>query len=263
MKMEAKNAFVLKNVSAGYGKNTVLKNISLEIMSGKITAVLGANGSGKSTLLRVLGGLIAPDSGEVSVFSEPAKNLCRRDFAKILSFVPQIRSVPSCTVSELLLRSRFPHKNFWRSYSVEDKKIVANALENMGLSKIADRELSTLSGGQRQKAYIAMALCQEASALLLDEPLSFLDISSQFEILEILKKIAERGRTVVIVSHDLAQSLEYSDQIAVLCDGKIAYAGLPDENAISALSRVFSVRAECVRLGKNRRRFVFSPKSEL
>ncbi|MBQ3826504.1 MAG: ABC transporter ATP-binding protein [Spirochaetaceae bacterium] len=253
------NAFSLAQISAGYAKNRVLTDVSLSIPCGKITSILGTNGGGKSTLLRVLCGQIKAKSGSLSILGHDSRRFSRRDFAKTIAFVPQNRVIPDCTVEQLLLCARFPHKHFFSPYSALDKHTVHDIIEKQGLQNIAQRPLAELSGGQRQKAYIAMALCQNTPILLLDEPLSFLDIACQFEILAILQHLAASGRTIVLVSHDLPLALEHSDKIAILDRGKIAYSGSPDENAAEELTRVFSVRAYRVKLIDGTFRFVFSP----
>ena len=258
------NAFELRDVSAGYSaKAAILKNITLSIPSGKITAILGANGSGKSTLLRVLSGQLRLSEGALSVFGQDCTKFSRRDFATHIACVVQSRNVPSCTVEELLLCARFPHKGVFSSYSASDKKIVCDVLKRLSLSDFASQKLSTLSGGQRQKVYIAMALAQDTNALLLDEPLSFLDIARQFEIMDLLKNIADEGKTVVLVSHDLTLALEYANKIAVLEHGNLSFSGNPDESAVNALNSVFDVCAKRVILSDGKPRFVFSPKSQL
>jgi len=250
------SAFVLENVSVVYGKTKALKDISLEIEENCITSILGVNGSGKSTLLKALSSFLPLQTGKITVFDK--SNLTRKEKAHLISYLPQYRSIPDCTVEQLLLYGRFPHKSFLHSYSQADKDFVANIIEENSLSPFAKTALSCLSGGQRQKAYIAMALCQEAKIMLLDEPLTFLDIKQQFEILSLLRSIATtKARSVVMVSHNLDLSLTLSDRIILLDSGSLVYSGTPDK-ATAYIDSIFGVKTHKVELPNQSSHYVFT-----
>ena len=144
-----------------------------------------------------------------------------------------------------MLHGRFPYLSYPRRYRQEDHRIAAAAMEKMGVTELADRSLSTLSGGQRQKVYIAMALAQDTPVMLLDEPNSFLDISHQLQLMDQAKALAAEGKTVVLVLHDLSLALEYADSLAVLSGGTCLLQGSPEEVFLSGcLERAFGVRIQ-------------------
>ena len=218
----------LKNTVSGYGGKRVLDSVSLAFPKGKLISLIGANGSGKSTLLKTVAGIIKADSGEIFVDGESTDTLSRRDRAKKIAYLAQGRSVPDMTVEQMVLHGRFPHLGYPRRYSEKDRKIAGDALRQMKIEQLADRPLSSLSGGMRQKAYIAMALTQDTDYILLDEPTTYLDISNQVELMHILRSLADAGKGIVAVMHDLELAFGFSDSIAVLKDGAIAACDTPE-----------------------------------
>lgn len=210
----------LKKVTAGYPSKTVLSEISLSVPKGTLISVIGKNGSGKSTLLKTVIGIINAKSGEMLVDGE--SELSRQSMAKKVSYLAQGKSVSDMTVEQLVLHGRFPHLSYPRRYSKKDREISSAALRQMGIADIAGTPLSALSGGMRQKAYIAMALAQDTDYILLDEPTTYLDISNQVELMKILRSLADRGKGIVAVMHDLPLAFGFSDRIAVIKDAKIA-----------------------------------------
>lgn len=236
----------LKGVCAGYGAKPVLRDLSLSLLKGGVTAVIGANGSGKSTLLKTVVGIIAPSSGEISIENMPAADLSRQEIARRVSYLAQGRNVPDLTVEQMVLHGRFPHLSYPRRYGRKDREIAGRALGQMGIAELSDRPLSTLSGGMRQKAYIAMALTQDTDYILLDEPTAYLDISGQLELMKILRGLAAGGKGVVAVLHDLPLAFSCSDRIAVLKDGGILLCDTPEAVCKSgAVRAVFGVELQC------------------
>ena len=218
----------LKNTVSGYGGKRVLEGVTLAFPKGKLISLIGANGSGKSTLLKTVAGIIKADSGEIFVDGESTDTLSRRDRAKKIAYLAQGRSVPDMTVEQMVLHGRFPHLGYPRRYSEKDRRIAGDALRQMKIEPLADRPLSSLSGGMRQKAYIAMALTQDTDYILLDEPTTYLDISNQVELMHILRSLADAGKGIVAVMHDLELAFGFSDSIAVLKDGAIAACDTPE-----------------------------------
>ncbi|MFF2909222.1 heme oxygenase [Paenibacillus sp. NPDC057934] len=207
-----------------------LKDIELSIPSGQLTAIVGPNGSGKSTLLRILAGLAAPESGEVRILGEELHKFPRRKLARTLAMLPQSKHVPeNLTVRELVAYGRSPYQSPWNySANAEDQQWIDHALQLTGTARYADRMFHTLSGGEQQKARIAMTLAQNTDILLLDEPTTFLDITHQFDVMNMLASINRgTGITIVMVLHDLPQAVAFSHHMVALRRGSLVAAGSP------------------------------------
>lgn len=238
-----------EGVSFGYGRRSaggaILDGLSAEIRGGSVTMLTGPNGSGKSTLLRVAAGTVEAWSGAVRIDGDDAAKLGADERARRTAYVPQTREIPDVTVGRLVLAGRFPHTSFPHLYSTRDREIAGAAMERLGIWELSERNVAELSGGQRQKAFLAMAVAQEAPNLLLDEPLTHLDIRQQLELVALVRSLAEEGRTVLMVVHDLPLALSSADRLLVLDGGKIAADGSPKDVAASgAIDRVFGVRTE-------------------
>lgn len=235
----------LKNIYAGYGKKQIIKDISISFSKSELVTVIGPNGSGKSTMLKSVMGIVPLTSGEVCIDGEKTSGLTRNQLALKAAYLSQGKNVPDMTVSQLCLHGRFPHLSYPRRYSSEDKSIVAEALQRLGISELANRPISSLSGGMRQNAYIAMALAQDTDYILLDEPTSYLDISHQLELMKTVKNLSKQGKGIVAVLHDLPLAFAFSDRIAILKFGRIIAEGKPDEIYNSAVIReVFGVELD-------------------
>lgn len=232
----------IQNLCAGYPGKPVLENLHASLPVGKITALLGPNGCGKTTLLKALCGVL-PAKGQVYLDESDLLTLPAGQRAKQVAYLSQSRPVPDLMVQQLVLCGRYPYAGWPRAYSEEDEKIVWQALERMGLEELARCPVSRLSGGQRQKAYIAMALAQDAQVLLLDEPTTYLDVAHQLQLLALLQQLAQEGKTVVTVLHDLQSALQIADHILLLDKGCVAAQGTPEEVFASGkLDSVFGVR---------------------
>ncbi|CAH0342674.1 ABC transporter ATP-binding protein [Rhizobium sp. CECT 9324] len=218
-----------KSLSAGYGENLVLQELDLIIPCGRITAIVGANACGKSTLLKSLSRLIAPKSGEVLLDGRAIHRLPTRELARRLGLLPQSPIAPDgITVMDLVSRGRHPHHGLFASWTKADDKAIADALEATQTADLAERPVDELSGGQRQRAWIAMALAQETEILLLDEPTTFLDISHQIDVLDLLTDLnRSRGTTIVMVLHDLNLAARYADHLVAMFDGSPIRTGDP------------------------------------
>lgn len=218
-------------LSAGYGAISVLCDITLDVALGQVTAIVGANACGKSTLLRSLARLLSPRRGTVTLDGIPVQRIAPKAFARRLGFLPQSPIAPDgITVLDLVSRGRHPHHGLFARWSAADDAAVARALEVTGTAALAERDVAALSGGQRQRVWIAMALAQETEILLLDEPTTFLDVSHQIEVLELLVELnRSRGTTVVLVLHELNLAARYADRIVAMKAGRIHASGTPAE----------------------------------
>ena len=219
----------LRQIQAGYPGRSVLKGINLEIRSGEVLAILGLNGCGKSTLLRTAVGLLPKEAGEIWIGDSRLEHLSMKERARRVAYLPQVRPVPNITAEKLVLHGRFPHLGYPRRYSAEDQRAATEALGWVGAVELAERRLPELSGGQRQKVYLAMALAQDTPAILLDEPTTYLDMAGQLEVMELIGRLAEEGRAVAAVLHDLCLALRYAHRILLLDQGKEIAVGTPLE----------------------------------
>lgn len=233
----------LQGVCFGYDREPLLKGLSCRMEDGSITAVIGPNGSGKSTALKLCARLLSPGGGEIRVDGRPSSEYEPKAFARALAFLPQSRPVPMISVRSLVSHGRFPHLGMTRKLTRADEAAVDRALELTGMTGCARRDLRTLSGGQRQKAYLAMLIAQGAKHLLLDEPTTYLDVLHQMELMDILRALRAEGRCVTVVLHDLTQALQLCDHVLLLHEGRLLYDGSPAElYASGAIEAAFGVR---------------------
>lgn len=233
----------IRNLCAGYPGRDVLKNISFTAPAGSITIILGPNGCGKSTLLRAAMGLLPRQQGEILMDSVSIDTLTAGQVAKKIAYLPQFRAVPNITAGRMVLHGRFPHLGYPRRYRAEDYRIARQAMEEVDAVELKDRYLPKLSGGQRQKVYLAMALAQEADVIFMDEPTTYLDVLHQLELLAMTRRLADQGKAVILVLHDVSLAMQWADQLVVLDDGQIAKCGTPEEIFESAvLEKVMRIR---------------------
>lgn len=218
----------IQKLYSGYGGTEVLHGIDLSIPSGRITVIAGPNGCGKSTLLKAIAGIHPARAGGILLDGKELRNMEPRELAKNVAYLAQSRQIPEITVQRLVLHGRFPYLSYPRRYRKCDLQIAERAMKTMGIMELADRYLSTLSGGQRQKVYIAMALAQDTPVVLLDEPNSFLDIAHQMQLMEQAKALANMGKIVVPVLHDLALAMKCADYLTVMDHGRILKQGTPE-----------------------------------
>lgn len=235
----------LKNISAGYGNHTVLEGVTADFAKGALTSVVGVNGCGKSTLLKSALGILPLSGGEIVIDGENIQSLGRTGIARRVAYLSQGKNTPDMTVSQLVLHGRFPHLSYPRRYGSADRKIASEAMESLGIAHLAHKTLSSLSGGMRQTAYIAMAICQDTDYILLDEPVTYLDIAHQLELMKLLRRLADAGKGIVTVMHDLTLAFNFSDEIAVIDGGRITAKATPTEiSELSVIEDIFGVRME-------------------
>lgn len=217
----------LKDVTAGYGAQPVLNHVSAAFEKGKVSCIIGVNGSGKTTLLKAMLAMVPVNGGQILLDGCSADTMSRREIARKAAWLSQGKDTPDMTVEQLVLHGRFPHLNYPRRYTEHDHRIAADAMERLGLGAVAARPLHTLSGGMRQNAYIAMALAQDTDYILLDEPTTYLDIGRQLELMKTLRALADSGKGIVAVMHDLPMAFRFSDWVVHLHGGEVAARGTP------------------------------------
>lgn len=239
-----------ENVTLAYrDEETVIGDLSLDVLDGAITSIIGPNGCGKSTLLRSLARLMQPRGGVVVLDGQAIHSQPTKDVAKRLCLLPQQPDAPEAiTVEDLVHRGRYPHQSLLQPPSEKDREAVERALELAGVADLRKRPVDELSGGQRQRAWIAMALAQETPLLLLDEPTTYLDIAHQQEVLHLVRRLnCEEGRTVVLVLHDINNAAQVSDRVVAMNDGQIVAEGAPGQVLTpELLERVFGIACDVV-----------------
>ncbi len=218
-----------EHLSLSYDGREVIANLDLTIPAGKITVVVGANACGKSTLLRGMARLLRPTAGVVRLDGRNVSGYNSKEFARVVGILPQSPVAPDgITVADLVRRGRHPHQSLFRQWSSADDAIVTDALRATSTEELADRRMEELSGGQRQRVWIAMALAQDTDILLLDEPTTFLDVTHQIELLDLLAELNHsRQSTIVMVLHDLNLAARYADHLVVMAGGAVVKTGAP------------------------------------
>ncbi len=226
------------------GGRVVLRDIDLDLRPGECLSLIGPNGSGKTTLLLALLGLLRPQSGTVQLDGREMSRLDARTRGRFAAYVPQtIAYLTSLTIREVVALGRYPHGSSWRAWSAEDWAHVEHALQTCHLSDLAQRPIDAVSGGERQKAFIAAAMAQDAQVMLLDEPTTALDPAYQVELVQSLRAWLARERAVVVVSHDLQLPAVLGGRVLALRGGRVAACGDADEVlAPERLSAVYEAR---------------------
>ena len=218
-----------ENVTLSCDRTIILENISVNFPAHAITTVIGPNGSGKTTLLQALNGSTTVNSGKIYLDDSDYLSMAPRKRAQILSFLPQVRStLPTIPVKTLVEHGRFPHLGFSRKMGTEDRKIIENAMKLADVTEYASQSVDTLSGGVRQRVFLAMQLAQDCDYLVADEPTTYLDLPSQKKIMSIYKELRDAGKTIILVLHDLTQALQISDNIVLVNEQKIIASGKPE-----------------------------------
>ena len=227
-----------RDLTLAYGDRVVSTRLSLAVPEGAFTAIIGANASGKSTLLRAFVRLLTPAEGTVLLDGRDLAAQRTKAVAKELGFLPQGLEAPgSITVSQLVARGRYPHQSLLSTWSPTDAAVVAETMAVAGVDDLADRPVRELSGGQRQRVWVAMVLAQQTRYLLLDEPTTFLDIAHQYQLLRLLARLRDEGRTVVAVLHDLNQACRFADHLVAMRGGSVVAEGPPAEIVDASLVR--------------------------
>ncbi|MCH4891051.1 ABC transporter ATP-binding protein [Acidaminobacter sp. JC074] len=236
----------VNKIKLGYDNHIVIDDLSLEIESHKITTIIGANGCGKSTLLKSLARYLRPYEGSILLDGQNVDHIKHQQLAKRMAVLPQIRHIPGdVKVKTLVSYGRYPYMRFGKRLQSEDFEIIDWALEKTGLSHMKNRRVSTLSGGEQQRAWIAMAVAQKTEILILDEPTTYLDIAYQLEVLELVQDLnRELKLTIIMVLHDINHAARYSHRIIAMKDGGIHTYNTSDNVVKSdVLEDVFNIEA--------------------
>ncbi len=234
----------IQDFTIGYNNKVIVKNFNLKVYKGDMLTIIGPNGSGKSTVLKAIGRLLKPMEGIIHLDGKLLWDMSNKDIAKEMACLSQHNSAPKdMTIRRIIGFGRNPHKAWFESLNKEDEEIIDWALENTNLKHMENKKITSVSGGERQRAWLAMALAQKPKVLLLDEPTTYLDINNQIEILELVRQLNENLKlTVVMVLHDLNQAAKYSNRVLVLKNGEIQALGKPEEILNKKLIRdVYSV----------------------
>ncbi|MFP8890707.1 ABC transporter ATP-binding protein [Natrialbaceae archaeon A-CW2] len=225
----------------------VIDGETLVAKPGAVTALVGPNGSGKSTLLKGLAKQLAPEDGSVLVDGQDVYEMGTKELARKLGLLSQESTSPdSITVEDLVYHGRYPHRGFFETITEEDQRAVDRAIDLAGCGHLRDREVESLSGGQKQLAWIAMVFAQDTDVVLLDEPTTFLDLHHQLEVMEIVKALRDESDiTIVVVLHDIEQAARLADRMVALRDGEIQAEGAPEDVITEELlAEVFRIDAE-------------------
>lgn len=231
---------IIEGLSVSYDKKRVLSNIYLQLQEGKLIGVLGPNGAGKSTLFKSILGLIDHNTGTISVFGKSIAESRKR-----IAYVPQRDEVDwtfPATVKDIVLMGRFPTKTMFQRMDAMDHQKAKEAMEELSIADLADRQIGALSGGQQQRVFLARALCQEADILMLDEPFVGVDITTEEHIIRVLRKLSQAGKTLLVVHHDLSSVRAYFDQVILINQRLIAYGDTETTFILENISRTYGAQ---------------------
>ncbi|MFJ3472871.1 ABC transporter ATP-binding protein [Microbacterium maritypicum] len=217
-----------RDITLGYGDTPIISDLTLEVPDNSFTIIIGPNACGKSTLLRGFARLLRPTTGAVLLDGDELRSLKPKEVARKLGLLPQSSIAPDgITVADLVGRGRFPHQSAMRTWSSADERAVSEAMAATGVTDLSRRLVDELSGGQRQRVWVAMALAQQTTHLLLDEPTTFLDIAHQIDLMELFADLHRSGTTLVAVLHDLNHAARYATHLVAMRDGAIVAQGDP------------------------------------
>ncbi len=211
-------------------RRTILDHVSFQAKNGEFIGIVGPNGAGKTTLLRQLGGLLRPASGQVLINGRPIQKIHPREMARSCSYMHQDTSVPfAFLVRDVVMMGRHPYSSNFSAYSNQDEACVQACMEAAGCAGEADKLVTELSGGERQRVMFARALAQDTPLMLLDEPTSSQDVRHANEIFKLTREMAEAGKLVIAVMHDLRAAAKYCSRLFLICQGKMVAAGEPED----------------------------------
>lgn len=227
----------VKGLSVSYDRKMALKNVYLDLAPGKMYGVIGPNGAGKSTLFKAMLGLIEANTGEVRINGQAVKH-----YRKRMVYVPQKSDIDwqfPATVLDVVMMGRYPHKRLWQRLNAEDRALALQALKDMGIDQLRDRQIGALSGGQQQRVFLARALCQEADLFFLDEPFVGIDVTTEEKIIQILKQLTSQGKTILVIHHDLSSVRDYFDEVIMVNQRLIAAGPVSDTFTDAHVAQAF------------------------
>jgi len=214
----------LNNVTVSYNKKPALSNVYLQLHSGKMYGIIGPNGAGKSTLFKSMLGLIQPDSGSILYDDNSIAEVRKK-----VVYVPQKNDIDTsfpATVFDVVIMGRLPHKSVFQTYNSDDKRIVEENLQLLEIADFKHKQISQLSGGQLQRVFIARALCQQAEVYFLDEPLVGVDMKTEEKVIDILKLLRNKGKTIFMIHHDMTDVESYFDDVIMINNRIVAYGAV-------------------------------------
>ena len=225
------DVYRVNSINFRYNGTTIVNNITLNIKEGEFLSILGPNGAGKTTLIKILTGVIKDIEGEVYLYSRPLHHYKRREFARIVSFLPQNPEINlPFQVKDVVMMGRFPYIGRFEMEKPRDTEVVEYAMKLLNIDHLAKRHLMELSGGEVKRVFIAQAIAQESKILFLDEPTANLDINYQIEIFRILKDFNTRlNKTIILITHDINHAARFAKRIVLLRNGKVVKSGGPEE----------------------------------
>ena len=219
----------LKNLSIGYGNKSVLQDVNAKINKGEIVGIIGCNGAGKSTLLKTIRGLLPKQSGEILYFGRKVESFSEKELAREVAYLQQNVEVGfGYTGKDIVLAGRYPYMKWWKGESISDEELALKCMEYTGTKELAERPVNEVSGGQKQRILLAKVLAQQTPVLFLDEPTTGLDMVYQEEIFRFSKALAEMGKTILMVVHELNLAAKYCSRIILLGEGTVIADGRPD-----------------------------------
>ena len=219
----------LKNLSIGYCNKSVLQDVNAKINKGEIVGIIGCNGAGKSTLLKTIRGLLPKQSGEILYFGRKVESFSEKELAREVAYLQQNVEVGfGYTGKDIVLAGRYPYMKWWKGESISDEELALKCMEYTGTKELAERPVNEVSGGQKQRILLAKVLAQQTPILFLDEPTTGLDMVYQEEIFRFSKALAEMGKTILMVVHELNLAAKYCSRIILLGEGTVIADGRPD-----------------------------------
>ncbi|WP_313236914.1 adenosylcobinamide amidohydrolase [Sporosarcina ureae] len=238
----------VENLSGGYGKEPIVRNVSFHVEKGEVLGVLGPNGSGKSTLLKIISGILPKQSGKVMIAGKPSGAYSQKQFAQQVAVLPQLHAHAfSHSVKDTVALGRYPYQSgIFSSWSELDEQSVQEAMNHTGVTRYENTAIELLSGGEQQRVFVAQALAQQAPILLLDEPTNHLDIAHQQQLLDTIRNQArQKGITVISVFHDINLAALYCDRLLLLKNGEVASMGVPQDVVLeSEIHHVYNARVK-------------------
>jgi iron complex transport system ATP-binding protein len=223
-----KNLFSANNVVFRYGRRTAIDDVTFTIDQGEFVGVIGPNGAGKSTLIRLLAGFLSPGNGSIKFSGRNLDAYNRGELAQNIATLPQVMDTPfSFTVEEFIMMGRYPHSRKGFFYEKKEEDFIFDVMDTMEISRLRGRRIDTLSEGERQKVFLSQCIAQDPKALLLDEPVSHLDIRHQIQTFDVLEKLHNEGLTIIMVLHDLNLASEFCSRVMLISKGSVMSDGDP------------------------------------